>query len=56
MVVAIACQCDDLPAHSHAYKPILIDGVMRMVEDPYDVIIWVDWKAIARSWTKTNTP
>lgn len=41
------CTCDhvpNLPEHTHVWK--IVD--MKYVLDPYDVRIWVDWKAVAR--------
>lgn len=56
MSVEIACECDGLPAHSHVYTTVSdpngpsIDGyrLRRRVADPFDVRIWIDWKALAR--------
>jgi hypothetical protein len=48
MSVEIGCSCGDLPAHSHTgeFRPNA-RGIVAMDYDPYDVRIWVDWKAIA---------
>lgn len=44
----LACTCGDLPAHSHVYAPKQVGKRIIMTEDPFDVRIWVDWKAVAR--------
>lgn len=49
MSVEVACTCDDLPAHSHVYRTVNVAGLTVQREpDPYDVRIWVDWKAVAK--------
>lgn len=44
----ILCMCGDLPAHQHVYKLEITGKKAVYIEDPYDVLIWVDWKAVAR--------
>lgn len=44
----IACTCDGLPPHSHIYRRVQYGKRIVMDVDPYDVRIWVDWKAVAR--------
>lgn len=60
MVVEIACQCDDLPSHSHVFKPYtFVDpetGVYHAeMLDTGDVRIWVDWKSVAREQMRSGT-
>lgn len=45
----IACRCGDLPDHTHVYELKQDGETIKYVEDPYDVVIWVDWKAVARA-------
>lgn len=48
-MIEVACTCDGLPAHSHVYRPVVArGGRLHMVIDPYDVRVWVDWRAVAR--------
>jgi hypothetical protein len=49
----LACTCDDLPAHSHVYRPVREGKRIEMVLDPFDVRIWVDWRAAAREFAVT---
>lgn len=56
MVVEMACQCDDLPSHSHIAswvpveaKPGQPPGMRAQYFDTGEVRIWVDWKAVARA-------
>lgn len=54
----IGCMCSGLPVHSHVYRSTIDpaktaqDPVFRIRHelDPYDVRIWVDWKAVARDY------
>lgn len=61
MVVEIACQCGDLPAHSHIYTHVWVSNVETrhthtLVEmEPFDVRIWVDWKTVAREQMRSGT-
>lgn len=50
-VIEIACTCDDLPAHSHVYQPKQDGKRLTMVPEPFDVRVWVDWRAVARALT-----
>lgn len=52
-MMEIACTCDDLPAHSHVYQAQKDEDNRRinMVLDHFDVRIWVDWRAVARSYS-----
>lgn len=51
-MIEIACTCDDLPAHNHVYRPQQDGARITMVPEPFDVHIWVDWRAIARSFAE----
>lgn len=50
MSVELACTCDDLPAHSHVYRPQQDGQLVKMVLEEFDVRIWVDWRDVARSF------
>lgn len=47
-MIEVACTCDGLPPHSHVYRPEQHGQRLDMVLDPYDVRVWVDWRAVAR--------
>jgi hypothetical protein len=54
--VEVACECDGFPPHSHVYRwqdaegrtTGLLTERPKWAPDPYDVRVWVDWKAVAR--------
>jgi hypothetical protein len=53
-VIEVACLCDDLPAHSHVYQAQQDGQRITMVPEPFDVRVWVDWRAVARSALTTG--
>lgn len=58
----VACTCDGLPAHSHRATGRTVPGSLiesgsfagmrrPCIEmDPYDIVMWVDWRAVARAF------
>lgn len=58
-MIEVACTCEGLPAHSHLpTRWDTVDGTYQAIfDDPFYVRIWVDWRAVAKSYMgESNEP
>lgn len=61
-MIEFACTCDDLPSHSHIFKPVR-EWVIALgketytgrMEDSGEIRIWVNWKDVARELMRSGT-